>query len=107
MLGTLQHEVLSKMKDGVPARDVYNHALSYIKEKKPDLEKHFVKSIGFGVRNFQSSKNIFQTHFFQMGLEFRDSSYLLNAKNTRILKSSMVFNLALGFQNLIDGEGQK
>ena len=48
-MGTLQHEVLLKMKDGVVARDVYNHAVAYIREKKPDLEKYFVKSIGFGV----------------------------------------------------------
>jgi len=37
------------MKDGVVARDLYQHALSYVKKHKPDLEKHFVKNIGFGV----------------------------------------------------------
>jgi nucleosome binding factor SPN SPT16 subunit len=38
------------MKHGAVARDVYNHAVSFIKERKPELEKHFVKNIGFGVR---------------------------------------------------------
>lgn len=38
------------MKEGVQARDVYQHAISFIKEKKPELEKHFVKTVGFGVR---------------------------------------------------------
>lgn len=38
------------MKDGVTAREVYQHALSFVKEKKPELEKHFVKTIGHGVR---------------------------------------------------------
>jgi nucleosome binding factor SPN SPT16 subunit len=37
------------MKDGVTARDVYQHAVSFIRDKKPDLEKNFVKNIGFGV----------------------------------------------------------
>jgi Nucleosome binding factor SPN, SPT16 subunit len=37
------------MKDGASAREVYHHALSYVKEKKPELEKHFVKNVGFGV----------------------------------------------------------
>lgn len=38
------------MKDGVSVRDVYQHALAYIRERQPDLEKHFVKHVGFGVR---------------------------------------------------------
>ena len=45
----LQSELLSFIKDGVAAREVYQHALSYVKNKKPELEKHFVKNIGFGV----------------------------------------------------------
>ena len=40
--------------------------------------------------------------FMQMGMEFRDSTYLLSAKNSRALKAGMVFNLALGFQDLED-----
>ena len=39
----------------------------------------------------------------QMGLEFRDSAYLLSAKNGRKIKSGMVFNLMLGFQDLEEG----
>lgn len=50
LLVALQQELLSKMKHGAVARDVYNHAISFIKERKPELEKHFVKNIGFGVR---------------------------------------------------------
>ena len=38
------------MNDGVTARDAYQHALSIVRDKKPELEKHFVKNIGFGVR---------------------------------------------------------
>ena len=38
-----------------------------------------------------------------MGMEFRDSAYLLSPKNARKLKSGMVFNLALGFQDLEEG----
>lgn len=49
LLVALQNELLVFMKDGVTARDVYQHALFYVKEKKPELEKHFVKSAGHGV----------------------------------------------------------
>lgn len=52
LLLSLQSELLSFMKDGVSARDVYQHAVSYVKDNMPDLEKNFVKSIGFGVISF-------------------------------------------------------
>jgi nucleosome binding factor SPN SPT16 subunit len=49
LLLNLQAEILQRMKDGSVARELYQHALSYVKKHKPDLEKHFVKNIGFGV----------------------------------------------------------
>jgi nucleosome binding factor SPN SPT16 subunit len=33
----------------VSARDIYQFALNYIKERQPELEKHLVKNIGFAV----------------------------------------------------------
>ena len=42
-----------------------------------------------------------------MGLEYRDASYLLSPKNTRQLKSNMIFNLSLGFADLTDKKGEK
>lgn len=50
LLLSLQTELLGKMADGIPAKDVFSHAVAFIREKNPDLEKHFVKNIGFGVR---------------------------------------------------------
>ena len=38
------------MRDGKTLRDVHQFAVEYIREKKPDLEKHFVKNLGSGVR---------------------------------------------------------
>lgn len=49
LLLNLQTELLSKMKDGAVIRDIYHHALTFIKKQKPELEKHFVKNLGFGV----------------------------------------------------------
>ena len=49
LLLNLQAELLQRMKDGTVARDLYQHALSYVKKQRPDLEKHFMKNIGFGV----------------------------------------------------------
>lgn len=90
LLLSLQTEILGFIKDGVACKDVYLHALSYVREKNVELEKHFVKNVGFG-----------------MGVEFRDSAYLLSAKNNRLLKANMVLNLGLGFTDLIDDTGNK
>ncbi|KAI5124316.1 hypothetical protein M0805_008924 [Coniferiporia weirii] len=90
LLVSLQADLLHKLKDGVVARDVYMHAVSYIREKKPELEKHFVKNIGFS-----------------MGMEFRDSAYIISAKNGRVLKTNMIFNLSLGFTDLDEEGGKK
>ena len=38
--------VVEKLQDGVKLCDVYNAALSYIKENKSELQGNFVKSIG-------------------------------------------------------------
>lgn len=46
----LQQEVLSKMHDGAKADLVYAAAAEFIKNKKPELEKHLTKNIGFAVR---------------------------------------------------------
>lgn len=79
----LQARVLDTIRDGVKINEVYQKALDHIKAKRPDLEKHFTKNIGFA-----------------MGIEFRESSYVLNPKNSRELKNGMVLNLSLGFADL-------
>ncbi|KAI0928386.1 hypothetical protein AcW1_005644 [Taiwanofungus camphoratus] len=86
LLVSLQTEILTQLKGGAMAKEVYHHALSYVKQRKPELEKHFVKNVGHG-----------------MGMEFRDSSYLLSPKNGRTLLPGMIFNLVLGFQDLEEG----
>ncbi len=100
--------MLSFIKEGVTARDAYQHALSFVAEKDPALEKHFVKNIGFGVSSFPPSFTfqVFKFHC-QTGVEFRDAAYLLSAKNTRALHANMVIILGLGFNDLTDANGVK
>ncbi|KAG9301417.1 hypothetical protein G9A89_018089 [Geosiphon pyriformis] len=81
----LQRHVVDTVKDGTKIRDVYSKAIDFIKNKRPDLEKFFLKTIGFG-----------------MGLEFREGNYILSPKNTRELKNGMILNLSLGFQGLVN-----
>ena len=90
------HQMLARsLKDGSRCSDVYLKALHYIQKKRPELEPHFVKNVGFG-----------------MGLEFRESLYVLSAKNDRELQSGMIVSLITGFQDLpnpgsIDSKLQK
>lgn len=48
-----------------------------------DLAARLPKSIGFGI-----------------GLEFRESTHLLNAKNPSLVKPGMAFNVSLGTASL-------
>ncbi|TBU47950.1 FACT complex subunit SPT16, partial [Dichomitus squalens] len=86
LLVSLQADLLLRLKEGAVAKELYQHALSYIKEHKPELESHFVKNLGHGT-----------------GMEFRDASYVLSAKSNRKLHAGMVFNLVLGFTGLEEG----
>jgi nucleosome binding factor SPN SPT16 subunit len=78
------HEVaLKAARDGALAKDVYHKAMGQLKAKKPDLESHFVKSVGFGI-----------------GIENRDGTLLLSAKNSRPLKDGMTLVISTGLNNL-------
>ncbi len=71
------------MKANNKLQNVWQAAVDTIKEKKEALLSHFTKSCGFGI-----------------GIEFRDSTLIINEQNTRTLKPGMVFNLCVGFSDL-------
>jgi nucleosome binding factor SPN SPT16 subunit len=72
LLFSVHSLVMKEIRDGVTVKDVYNKALSTIRSKKPELEKHFLKNVGWGV-----------------GLETKDPTLILNGKNNRVLKDGM------------------
>ncbi|KAJ8121514.1 hypothetical protein ONZ43_g2049 [Nemania bipapillata] len=82
-LHTAHNLALKEIRDGAVAKDVYNKALGYIRSKKPDLEKHFVKNVGWGI-----------------GIESKDTSLILNGKNTRALKDGMTLCITTGFTDV-------
>lgn len=86
---TVHNLILKEIRDGAVAKDVYNKALSYVKSKKPELEKHFVKNVGFGI-----------------GLENKDPTLVLNGKNARTLKDGMTLCVSTGFQDLENPQPQ-
>jgi nucleosome binding factor SPN SPT16 subunit len=75
--------VMKEIRDGVMAKDVYAKAHAYVKSKKPELEKHFLKNVGFGI-----------------GLETKDTTLILNGKNNRQLKDGMTICVQTGFSDI-------
>ncbi|GFQ03912.1 fact complex subunit spt16 [Phtheirospermum japonicum] len=71
------------VKPGNKISAVYEAAVAVVERDAPEFVPSLTKSAGTGI-----------------GLEFRESGLILNAKNERVLKTGMVFNVSLGFQNL-------
>lgn len=78
-----QEAAISTLKSGNKTSAAYQAALSVVEKDAPELASSLTKTAGTGI-----------------GLEFRESGLNLNAKNDRILRPGMVFNVSLGFQNL-------
>ena len=84
------HElVIKEARSGMLAKDVYKKALNYIKSKKPELEKHFPRHVGYGI-----------------GIENKDSTLVLNAKNTRTLRDGMTLCIMTGLSDLPNPQSQ-
>jgi Nucleosome binding factor SPN, SPT16 subunit len=83
LLKLQSHVVSTLLKDGVAANKVYEGALEFIKAERPELVATFTKNCGW-----------------LLGIEFRDSSFILNSKNERKLQNGQVISLTIGFNNL-------
>jgi nucleosome binding factor SPN SPT16 subunit len=81
--------ILKEIRDGVAVKDVYNKAHNLIKAKKPELEKHFLKNVGYGI-----------------GLENKDPTLVLNAKNPRTLRDGMTLCITTGFSDIQNPDPQ-
>ncbi|MCJ1348492.1 FACT complex subunit spt16 [Peltigera leucophlebia] len=83
LLLNIHEAVLKDARDGVAVKDLYHKAIGILKSKKPDMEKHFLKSIGGGI-----------------GIETRDNTLTVNGKNGRILKDGMTLCISTGFTDI-------
>ncbi|KAH3679669.1 hypothetical protein WICMUC_000809 [Wickerhamomyces mucosus] len=83
----LEKYILSILKPGLKGQEIYSKSLEYIKKERPDLESNFTKNSGWII-----------------GLEFRDSSFILNGKNERIIHDNSAFDITIGFNNLNDNK---
>lgn len=88
-LVSLQQEIINSfLKIGKTPKEVYESTVEYVKSHKPHLLSGLTKNVGSLI-----------------GLEFRDSQFVLNSKNEqRKIGEQDCFNVSLGFNNLKDSK---
>lgn len=88
----VQNEIITnQLKVGRVVNEVYESVVEFVQKLRPDLVGNLTKNIGSII-----------------GLEFRDSTFILNAKNeTRKIQSGDCFNISFGFNNLKDSKTGK
>lgn len=79
----LYQSCLEKVVVGNDYKDVLAHAKAFLASRDASLANHLAKSLGFAV-----------------GLEFRDSSQVLNANNSNKFAENQIFTLSVGFHNV-------
>lgn len=89
------HEAaIDALVPGATLRDSYNATVDALKasgaKMADDLVQGLGKNVGFGT-----------------GIEYRDSTHLLNGKNDLEVRAGMTFNVAVGCQNLVDPRNGK
>lgn len=79
----LYNVCIETMTVGKEYKDVLKAARTFLEAKDASLLAHLPKSLGFAI-----------------GLEFRDSTLVLNANNATKFAAGMVLNISVGFQNV-------
>lgn len=84
-LVAVQDACIAAMRPGNPLKGVYAAAIKKLEQEgRQDLIEKLPKSLGFSI-----------------GLEFREPAMLLTAKNAAIFRPGMIFNLSIGFSDLV------
>ncbi|OBA24191.1 SPT16-domain-containing protein [Metschnikowia bicuspidata var. bicuspidata NRRL YB-4993] len=83
LLGLQLHLATSLLRDGKSAREVYDGAADFVRSRNPDLVDKLTKNVGW-----------------LTGIEFRDSTLILNLKTERTLVNGQIISLTIGFHSL-------
>ncbi|POV99621.1 hypothetical protein PSHT_13465 [Puccinia striiformis] len=76
---------IKSMNEGIAANELYHAIKAKVATERPELKSSLPQSFGSA-----------------LGVEFDDSDLSLNAKCTRVLKTSMLFSLSLSFTKIQD-----
>ena len=86
LLLKVQAACIKVLKPGTKMMAVRKTAVDLLGRSDPSLAKCLTRNCGFG-----------------MAIEFRNSMFLLNGKNQRVVRAGMVFNVSIGLENIEDG----
>lgn len=81
---------VKELRPGKTIAKVVEKVRKFIQSRNPTLFAKLTKNLGFGI-----------------GLEFRESCYLLTPKNNTVIVEGMAFNVAFGFQGIAIPESQR
>eukprot|EP00331_Platyophrya_macrostoma_P013437 CAMPEP_0176433956 /NCGR_PEP_ID=MMETSP0127-20121128/16370_1 /TAXON_ID=938130 /ORGANISM="Platyophrya macrostoma, Strain WH" /LENGTH=741 /DNA_ID=CAMNT_0017816561 /DNA_START=55 /DNA_END=2280 /DNA_ORIENTATION=- len=82
--------IVSKLKPGTSLKSVYDSAINHVTEKKKDVLDNLPNNFGYGI-----------------GLEFRESNLMINAKNEKLIEPGMVFNVVISIQGVKTLKGKE
>lgn len=85
LLVSLEEHIFSELKEGAKLSSVYKSAVNFVKKESPENAEKLTKNFGFA-----------------MGIEFREGSLSIAPNCDAIVKKGMVFNVNVGFTNLIN-----
>jgi len=83
----VEERLLAQLVPGKRISEAYEETVALVKKEKPDLAERMTKTLGFAT-----------------GIEFREGSLVISAKNNTPMKKGMVFNVAIGFSDLANKE---
>lgn len=81
--------LLGKLKPNTPINEAYEETVAYVRRERPDLIEKLTKTFGFVT-----------------GIEFREGSLVIGAKNSIPVKKGMVFIVAIGFSDLKNSQAE-
>ncbi|KAK0525106.1 FACT complex subunit spt16 [Tilletia horrida] len=82
----LHNEIATKLlRPGQTGKDIYEAAVKFLEAKDKSLVPKLTKTLGYA-----------------MGIEFRDSAYLISAKGGRVIQPNMIYCISIGLADLDD-----
>lgn len=89
LLLSLEEELIDSLRDGVKLCDLYEKIRKKCQEENSDLVDKLTPNYGFVI-----------------GIEFREPNYLISNKCTSVAKAGMVFQVSIGFSDLINSQAK-
>lgn len=86
----LEDEIIDQLRDGVKLNELYDKIKQQCQSERADLVDKLTPNLGFVI-----------------GIEFREANYLISQKCTSVAKTGMVFQVSIGFSDLINPQAKE